>query len=303
MVWFVLVVLAVAIVPFVFEAARKPADPTKAPGETVQLSQGITHYQWIGPVRGPVVVCIHGLTTPSPAWHGVAAGLGQLGYRVLVYDLYGRGFSSAPTGAQNRAFFLQQLSDLLDDQGLQDDLTLVGYSMGGAIATAFAAENPDRMTRVILVAPSGITMAESRFSRFCREVPLVGDWLHGAAAEWRARAALVVSGEDSEVPGLHAVQLDQLNKKGFQRAVLQSRLGMLSEIQETEHRKLGHDGIPVIALWGDQDQVIPLRALGQLTQWNRAVRQETVKGAGHGLPYTHATAVTEILRDVLRERD
>jgi pimeloyl-ACP methyl ester carboxylesterase len=78
---------------------------------------------------------------------------------------------------------------------------------------------------------------------------------------------------------------------------------MLTETQEAEHRKIGHDGIPVVAIWGDKDKVIPLKALGILTQWNRAVRQETIAEAGHGLPYTHGIEAAALIRGILRERD
>lgn len=275
MVW-ALILLAVIAAPFAIDALRRVPDRAKAPGQFAQLSQGVTHYQWGGPVRGPVVVAIHGLTTPSPIWDGIGDRLGRLGYRVLVYDLYGRGFSDAVPGRQDRAFFLRQLSDLLADQGLADDLTLLGYSMGGAIATAFAADHPERMKRLILLAPGGIDMAEDRFTRLCRRVPGLGDWLHLAiGAAYR--------------------------RKGLLPAVLSSRRHMLADIQEAEHRKIHRDGTPVVAIWGDADRVIPLTALGKLAQWSRATRQEVVKGAGHDMPTTHAAEVTEILRQVLHD--
>ena len=151
MIWVALAVLIAA--PFAREAMRRVPDRATAPGQFARLSQGVTHYQWGGPVRGPVVVAIHGLTTPSPLWDDIGARLGRLGYRLLVYDLFGRGFSDAVPGPQDRAFFLRQLTDLLADQGLRDDLTVMGYSMGGSIATAFAADQPERMKRLILLAP------------------------------------------------------------------------------------------------------------------------------------------------------
>ena len=105
-----------------------------APGRIARLSQGATHYTWTGPENGPVAVCVHGLTTPLQAWDGIAARLAEAGYRVLAYDLYGRGYSDRPGGTQDSAFFLRQLDDLLADQGIAGDITLLGYSMGGAIA-------------------------------------------------------------------------------------------------------------------------------------------------------------------------
>jgi len=161
-------------------------------GDRAPLDTGKTPQadQWIGPVRGPVAVLIHGLSTPSAVWQDVAQGLANAGYRVLAYDLYGRGFSDAPSGKQDAEFFVTQLDEILADQGLAEDLTLVGYSMGGAIATAFAATEPHRMKRVILLAPAGIETNESGFSRFCRTTPVLGDWVYGVLAASRLRAQI-----------------------------------------------------------------------------------------------------------------
>ena len=107
-VFLVVLVSLIIVLPFAFESRRKvmgPEDRRDAPGEFIELSQGITHYQWHGPVRGPIAVCVHGLTTPSFVWQGLTAGLTAMGYRVLTYDLYGRGYSDRPKGDQTDAFF------------------------------------------------------------------------------------------------------------------------------------------------------------------------------------------------------
>ena len=132
---YLLILLAVfAAFPLGIEARRKPmsaAARQDASGDFVTLSQGVTHYEWLGPARGPVAVCVHGLTTPSFVWRGLARGLARMGFRVLIYDLYGRGYSDRVQGRQDRVFFLRQLNDLLADQQVNGDITLVGYSMGG----------------------------------------------------------------------------------------------------------------------------------------------------------------------------
>lgn len=300
MTWFLLILLAIlAAAPFVLESRRHiidEADRRSAPGQFAALSQGVTHYQWLGPTRGPVVVAVHGLTTPSPVWAEVAEGLGKIGYRVLVYDLYGRGLSGAPIGPQDRAFFLRQLTDLLSDQGLEQDLTLLGYSMGGAVATAFAGDQPDRVKRLILLAPVGLGNPEDGMMRFIRQTPLIGDWLFLALSGWKIRR--IISAESSV---LAPVQRAELGRKGYLPAVLSAIRGMLQDRQEAEHRAIGRAGVPVVALWGQADKVAPLSGLGTLAQWNRNARQEVIAGAGHGMPYTHGGAVINVLKDVLRE--
>jgi pimeloyl-ACP methyl ester carboxylesterase len=306
--WLLLTILAaiVATLPQQAEARRIPAERMRdaAPGRFARLSQGVTHYQWLGPVRGPVVVAVHGLSTPGPVFYAIARGLARIGYRVLIYDLYGRGYSDAPRGPQDRDFFLTQLQDLLAHQDLDADLTLLGYSMGGAIATAFAATHPGRMKQLILLAPAGVRLREDRLTRFCRTTPVLGDWVHAVIAQRRDRRALRRQlGRDFDIEGIIELQLAEYAGRGFLRSVLSSRRHMLAEVQEADHRLLGREGVPVVGIWAETDTVIPLSALGTLTQWNRVVRQEVVPGAGHQLPFTHSRDVTALLSGILREAD
>lgn len=301
-----IIVAVIATLPLQKEGRKVPASAMRdtAPGRFAKLSQGVTHYQWIGPARGPVVVMIHGLTTPSPVFYALARQCTALGYRVLAYDLYGRGFSDAPRGIQDRGFFLTQLTELLAHQELDDDLTLLGFSMGGAIATAFAAENPNRMKRLILLAPTGIRIREDRFTAFCRTAPFLGDWLFSMVGERRAKQALRVQlGQPMDVQGIIELQISEYAGRGYLRSILSSQRNMLDEVQEDDHRRIGREGIPVVGIWAEKDEVIPLSSLGTLTQWNRAVRQEVVEGAGHQMPYTHSDDIGTYLSDILRETD
>jgi pimeloyl-ACP methyl ester carboxylesterase len=132
MIWLGLLALALGLLaaaPFLREMSKSEMDDTArrhAPGAFATLSRGVTHYRWMGAARGPVAVCVHGLTTPSFVWYGIAQGLGAIGFRVLIYDLYGRGYSDRPDGPQDSAFFVTQLEDLLEDQGVDGDITLLG---------------------------------------------------------------------------------------------------------------------------------------------------------------------------------
>lgn len=309
MVWFLVVLgvavgVYVAVRPFVIERRRPAIGPTErhgAKGEFIQLSQGVTHCRWGGSARGPAAIVVHGLTTPMVSTETLAEALGRLGYRVLMYDLYGRGLSDAPAGRQDRAFFLRQLSDLCTYYGLTEEITIAGYSMGGGIATAFATEFPHSVKQVILVATSGVRTTESRFSRFCRQVPWLGDWAH---AQFAHDLMLRSMPERGETPGIDRVlraQRNALGRRGYLPAILSSRRGMLAEDQEGDHRKLWRQGIPVVAIWAGQDPIIPLRAVGLMGLWNRDARQDVIEDADHGLPYTHGPQVVDALRALLRQ--
>lgn len=302
----VLIVLAIVVtVPYARETLRTPMDRLarrSADGSFVTLSRGVTHYKWLGPVRGPVAVCVHGLTTPSFVWRGLARGLAKLGYRVLIYDLYGRGYSDRPQGLQDAEFFTGQLDDLLHSQGLDEDITLIGYSMGGAIATAYCAAHPERVRQLVLIASAGVQVVRTRLIRFIVDTPALGDWLMLAMYPRRHRIGCEAERDlPSSVDGIVDLQIRELDYKGFVPAVLSSLRGILSRAQEPEHRAIHAAGVPVLAIWGERDALISLSAMGELTRWNREARQEVVAQAGHGLTYTHTDAVLEAMRDTLRD--
>lgn len=300
MMWLLLFAVVIIATPILIERYRSTMNDAargSAPGKLAELGRGVTHYEWSGPAGGPVAVCVHGLTTPSFVWRGIAKGLALMGFRTLVYDLYGRGYSDRPAGVQDRQFFLDQLKELLDREGVTDPFTLLGYSMGGSIATCFAAASPERVERLILLAPAGMGLTANRLTDFIAKTPMIGDWLmlaifptlfrRGVKAEARAL------GEASLV---HDGQLRQLEYKRYVAAVLASRRGILTDVLRDEHRAIQAAEIPVLAIWGGEDSVIPASAIGSLAEWNRTAEHEVVPDAGHGLPYTHAATVIGIIR-------
>lgn len=305
MIWGFLILIVLFAIPVAREVTRPEMDHDArrgAEGHFAQLGRGVTFYEWLGPVRGPVAVCVHGLTTPSFVWRGLARGMALMGYRVLIYDLYGRGFSDRPQGPQDSAFFLAQLEELLEDQGIDGDITLLGYSMGGAIATGFAAAHPARVRQLVLLAPAGLGISAGRIGRFIVRTPVLGDWLMLAGFSGSHRRATERERHlPTSVQGIVDLQQRELQYKGYIPAVLASLRGILAKPMEDEHKAIARAGVPVLAVWGRQDDVIPLSALGTMAKWNRNARQEVVESAGHGLVYTHTEAVLAALRDTLND--
>lgn len=300
MMWAVLVILGFAAMPFSIELTRRKisdADRKAAPGAFALLSQGTTHYRWYGPDKGPVAICIHGLSTPSFVWEGVAAGLVKLGFRVLTYDHYGRGCSDRASGKQDAAFFLRQLDDLMRHEKIDLPVTVLGYSMGGAIAAHYAAANPGAVKQLILLAPAGMKHVVGRGARFARDTPLIGDWLFLMAYPRLLRKGIAAEAElPSSVKNIGKLQQAETDKRGFFPAILSSFRGVLRHPAEAEHRQIAAAGVPVLAIWGKKDDVIPLSARDTLAKWNPDALQSVIDGAGHGLTYTHTDQVLEAIR-------
>ncbi len=296
--WLALLValLALAALPFVAEAMRRPADPGKAPGQIAYLPSGATHYRWHGPESGPVALCVHGLTTPSFVFDPLANLLAQRGIRVLTYDLPGRGFSEPVQEPQDSELFCRQISELLAHQGLARVDLLIGYSMGGAIATRFAATAPDQCARLVMLAGSGLLYTPGTLAQLVTRVPLLGDWLFLTLGGVLMRRDL--SRRDAPIARL---QRAQTRRRGFLPSTLSAMRHMLARHLGGDHRDLADRGLPLLAVWGTDDPVIPVSNVGRLAELNRAARQVTVDEAGHGLPYTHpedmAAAIGEFLAD------
>lgn len=298
-VFLILLVAVVLAAPYLREWAKPGVADVRdhAPGQFADLPQGTTHYRWVGPEDGPVVVCVHGLTTPSFVWGGMLPGLVAQGYRVLIYDLYGRGFSDRPKGVQDGAFFTAQLAALMQDQGVSGPVTLIGYSMGGAIVTDFAATHPERVKRLILLAPAGMGHELGTLARLVREVPVFGDWLFMAGFARNHRFYTEAERSlPSKVPGIVDMQLAELRYRGFVPSVLASLKGMLGRALIDEHEAIAQAGIPVLAIWGQRDDVIPIRCMGRLSEWNRDAVQEVLDDAGHALTYTHPDDVLAAIK-------
>ena len=103
------------------------------------------------------IVLIHGLSVPALIWAPLVPQLTAAGHRVLLYDLYARGYSDAPLAApHDAALYTTQLALLMQHIGWSR-ARLVGLSMGGGIAAAFAAAFPALVDRdVVLMGSAGL---------------------------------------------------------------------------------------------------------------------------------------------------
>ncbi len=301
MFWWVILALTVVIMaaPHVAELLRPRLGEQarqNAPGELVKLKRGVTHYRWLGAETGPVAVCVHGLTTSSYVWEPVARGLGEMGFRVLLYDLYGRGYSARPRGEQDSRFFVEQLEGLLAHLDLEDDITLLGYSMGGAIAPAFGAKHHKRLRQMVLIAPAGTGHDLGPIARLACNHRWLGKWLALLFYPRSLRQATEAErGLKCEIEGMVDLQIAETRWRGFAPAVLSSLQGILDENLEPSHRVIAEAGLPVLAIWGKEDEIIPLSGRETLADWNGSAQSAVIDGAGHTLTYTNSAAVIEHL--------
>ena len=78
------------------------------------------------------------------------------GFRILQYDLYGRGYSDRPDVNYNLDLYINQLSELLAVLSIRNPIYLVGWSLGGMIAVGYTAKYSNKIEKLILIAQPGL---------------------------------------------------------------------------------------------------------------------------------------------------
>ena len=297
MIWPTLVLALVAL-PLLAEGRRVPVSRRRrrgVPGEMVALPRGQTHVVREGPEDGPVVVMIHGITTPHYVWAGVAPLLAQAGYRVIRYDLFGRGFSDRPAGRQDAAFFIAQLDALLLREEVAGPYALVGFSMGGAIAVSKAAEARDEVAALALVAPTGLAPAAAPA---ILRIPVVGDWVMWICGGWlQVRRLAALQDGPSAIPDYLRREAEEARTRGYARSVLSALRRLVLRDFSAEHAAVAEAGTPVLAIWATKDRSVPLSSAGRLAELNSNAWQHQIDGAGHGVPHTRPGEVAaELIR-------
>ncbi|RFU24109.1 hypothetical protein B7463_g12230, partial [Scytalidium lignicola] len=140
-----------------------PYPPDLFPGaRDVENVFGTTRvYEW-GPETGKKVLLIHGISTPCLSLGSIAHALVSKGCRVLLFDLWGRGYSDEVSLPHNSALYTTQIlaavtsSPLSWTGGASGGFAVIGYSLGGGIAADFSACMPGLVSDVVLLAPAGL---------------------------------------------------------------------------------------------------------------------------------------------------
>ena len=257
---------------------------SEASGEFIELADGFVHYHLSGPVEGPVVVLIHGFSVPDYVWEPTRSGLAEAGFKVLSYDLYGRGYSDRPELEYDLDLFVSQLEGLLEGLELGQEIHLVGLSMGGPIAARYTHQHPDQVQSLVLIAPEVVQTTTGDIMPM--NIPGVGEYLMAVVMEPYLLPALQ-SGDfhqPENYPGWADLYRVQLGFKGTGRALLSTIHSLVSLDPEVDYQKIADLDLPVQLIWGTEDQTISRQQIEVLESILPGVEILIVEHAGH-LPH------------------
>jgi len=134
------------------------ANYLNSPGDIIEILGTRLHVRDSGPRSASAVIMLHGFGSSLQTWEPWALAL-QSEHRVIRFDLPGSGLSEPDTtGDYSDARTMALLDALMDRVGLPQ-ASLVGNSIGGRIAWRFAAQYPQRVTKLVLISPDGFASA------------------------------------------------------------------------------------------------------------------------------------------------
>jgi pimeloyl-ACP methyl ester carboxylesterase len=276
-------------------------------GAFARLSDGVTHYEtsplpYSGEGLGvrATVVLTHGFSVPYFIWDPTFDFLAKSGFRVLRYDLFGRGFSDRPHTAYNIHLFVRQLRNLLDALEIAEPVHLVGLSMGGAISAAFVDQYPERVKSHILVDPAGAKPIPLSWVLKAARLPFVAELALGL---FGGKTLVKGLASDFFSPGLieqfQANYRIQMQYKGFIRAILSSiRNGMLDSFFETFQRA-GKLKKPTLLLWGRNDTTVPFANSREILSAIPHAEFHPIENCSHIPHYERPDKVNPILSEFI----
>jgi len=276
------------------DAARKDV-----PGSFVRLPDGVVHYELAGPADARTVVLVHGFSVPYYLWDPTFAALKDAGFRVLRYDLYGRGYSDRPDVKYGPDLYDRELVGLLDALKIKGEIDLVGVSLGGPMVTTFAARHPDRVHTITLEAPGyskGVTLpAPIRW-------PILGEYTFATVI---APGLAESQANDLEHPEKHPEYVEkfrpQMQYKGFRRALLSTLRDYLTVDNSASFEALGKSGVPVLLLWGKQDKEVSFETSNDVRNAIPQAEFHAFVDMGHVPHYEIPEQVNPILLEFLRK--
>lgn len=246
--------------PFIDETKELNETTRKgAGGSFIALPDGVTHYEFGGFETGKIIVLVHGFSVPYFIFDPLFEFLKKSGFRVLRYDLLGRGYSDRPRVRYNIDLFVKQLKDLLDALSLKE-ITLLGLSMGGPITTAFIQNHPRYVRKHILVDPSGGRKVKLSGLLLATNLSILGEFIIGLFGSKTMINSIASDFFDPKlVREFQERYKTQMEFKGFKYAILSTlRSGMLRSFLDT-YKKAGALKKPTLIFWGKDDKTTPFK--------------------------------------------
>ena len=264
-------------------------------GHFVTLDCGL-RLHFLDEGSGPVVLWLHGSGPGASGYSNFKGNYPQFvaaGFRNLVVDLPGFGRSDKPEDAQyNLDFFVNAMSGFLKAVGVKR-ATLLGNSLGGAIALGLALAEPERVEKLILMAPGGVEDRETYFKMvgIQRMVELYNAGPLGIEQMRRIMSLQLFDSsqlEDSLLAERVAVAVHH-PRNLFTTMMVPNMTERLEELQ-----------VPILGFWGSDDNFNPASGALKVLKHAPNARFIMLNRCGHWVQVEHRELFNKACLDFLK---
>ncbi len=225
-----------------------------APADYLEVAGLRLHLRDTGPRDAPAVVMLHGFGSSLLTWEPWAVVL-SADHRVIRYDLPGFGLTGPdPTGDYSDARGERVLLAVLDRLAVAR-ASLIGNSMGGRLAWAFAADHPDRVDRLVLIAPDGFASPGFDYGRKPDVGPLVRMMRYVLPTVLVRMSLAPAYGDPARLTATVVARYrDMMLAPGVRGAILAR---MEQDTRQDPEARLRRVAAPTLLVWGERDAMIP----------------------------------------------
>ena len=244
----------------------------------------LSYLEWGNPAAPPIV-CVHGYTSSAEAFNAVARRLRDR-YRLLACDVRGHGESQwSREGAYGYADQASDVAAFADRLGL-DRFVLIGTSMGGRIAMAYAAQNAHRLRGLVLndIGPD----REAGSQRITGMVGSRPDEFASLerAMEYRRQVSPITADrplEDQRELALGVLRQRPDGRWGWKLdpAYIEQRVARGAPDQPEAWRVLATLACPILLVWGTDSDVLSAAQARRMIDTMLHGELAAVPGVGH----------------------
>ena len=274
--------------------ARAKKWPVASETRTLNTSYGPTFVLISGPVGAPPLVLLHGASGNSLQWAPNIEALSAC-YRTYALDnIYDYGRSIYTRALKSPDDFVKWLDESFNALGLGNHINIMGLSYGGWLASQYALRFPDRLDKMVLLAPA------------CTVLPLRAEWMARAilcAVPYRSfsrnfmnwlMADLVKKDEVSRI------MAEELADDAFM-AMRSFKPRLMVNPTVLSDKELQSIKIPVLYLVGENEKIYSAKnAIQRLNTVAPKIKTEIIPHAGHDLTVVQANLVNRKVLEFLK---
>jgi pimeloyl-ACP methyl ester carboxylesterase len=221
----------------------------------LQLSDSQLRISESGTSKAEILILLHGFGSSLETWDDWVKPLASK-YRLIRCDIVGFGLSGPASNSDySDEADIRRIAEMLDQLHL-DKVTLIGHSLGGRVAWNFAARYPNRIHKLVLIAPDGFpdlkTVGEHTY-----EVPQFAKAMKYVLPAFLVKQSMAPAYTDPNHMTDAIVQRyqDMLTAPGVRQALM-DRMQQTMNTDPTE--RLQKITAPTLLLWGAKDAMIPV---------------------------------------------